>query len=293
MSLRLEMLQVARLAPRALDDAAALVESFIMSQWNADGGVKDRAGVSDLYYTVFGLESLVAFQRPTPASVRGYLTTFAAGESLDFVHRCCLARGWAIVGLSEFRQRSALEAALHAQRSSDGGFSSKPGEASGSAYAAYLALAALQDLGSALPPAAEVVPALHRLRSADGGYANTHGAAQGTTPATVSVVMALHAYRHRADQAVVHWLRARQQLPAGGFLAHPQAPIPDLLSTATALHALACLEQVLERDRTEAGLDFVDSLWTNHGSFHGHWAEDVLDAEYTYYGLLALGHLSL
>ena len=34
--------------------------------------------------------------------------------------------------------------------------------------------------------------------------------------------------------------------PMGGFLAAPQAPIPDLLSTATALHALSGDNQLLE-----------------------------------------------
>jgi len=43
----------------------------------------------------------------------------------------------------------------------------------------------------------------------------------------------------------------------------------------------------------EACLDFVDSLWTSRGGFYGSWADGTLDCEYTYYGLLALGHLSL
>ena len=34
-----------------------LVREFLLSQQNADGGFKDRTGRSDLYYTVFGLES--------------------------------------------------------------------------------------------------------------------------------------------------------------------------------------------------------------------------------------------
>jgi prenyltransferase beta subunit len=80
--------------------------------------------------------------------------------------------------------------------------------------------------------------------------------------------------------------------PDGGFLAMPRAPIPDLLSTATALHALACLEEPLPQSAREACLDFLDSLWTAEGGFHGHWADDHLDVEYTFYGLLALGHLS-
>ena len=40
-------------------------------------------------------------------------------------------------------------------------------------------------------------------------------------------------------------------------------------------------------------LDFVDSLWSNRGAFHGHWADDDLDVEYCFYALLALGHLSV
>jgi hypothetical protein len=43
----------------------------------------------------------------------------------------------------------------------------------------------------------------------------------------------------------------------------------------------------------ERSLDFIDTLWSAEGGFHGHWADDHLDAEYTFYGLLALGHLSV
>jgi prenyltransferase beta subunit len=293
MSLRLEMLQVARLAPRLLGESAALVAGFVASQWNRDGGVRDRAGMSDLYYTVFGLEALQALQLAPPAAVSGYIAGFGSGDGLDLVHRCCLARAWSMLGMDDSTRREALAARLGALAAGDGGFAARPDEAQGSAYAAFLALGALQDLGAALPGEAAVVGALEQLRAGDGGYANQPGAAIGSTPATVAAVMVLHAYGRMADAATAAWLLARQQLPAGGFLVHPQAPLCDLLSTATALHALACLECELPAVRIEAALDFVDSLWTNQGSFHGHWAEEELDVEYTYYGLLALGHLSL
>ena len=52
------MLQVARLAPNLLQEAADPVCDFFLSQFNDDGGAKDRAGQSDLYYTVFALEGL-------------------------------------------------------------------------------------------------------------------------------------------------------------------------------------------------------------------------------------------
>jgi hypothetical protein len=68
--------------------------------------------------------------------------------------------------------------------------------------------------------------------------------------------------------------------------------MPDLLSTAVALHALDGMQVDLTPFK-EPCLDFIDSLWSNEGGFHGYWADDVLDIEYTYYGLLALGHLAL
>ncbi len=293
MSLRLEMLQVARLAPRLLGESTALVAGFVTGHWNSDGGVRDRAGASDLYYTVFGLEALQALQLAPPPGVSGYIAGFGSGEGLDLVHRCCLARAWSMLGMDDPARRAALAASLGALTARDGGFASREDEEHGSAYAAFLALGALQDLGAPLPAAAAVLGALERLRASDGGYANQPGAATGSTPATVSAVMVQHAYGRSADAATARWLQERQQLPAGGFLVHPQAPLGDLLSTATALHALACLECALPAPRIEAALDFVDSLWTNQGSFHGHWAEEELDVEYTYYGLLALGHLSL
>ena len=71
----------------------------------------------------------------------------------------------------------------------------------------------------------------------------------------------------------------------------PEAPIPDLLSTATALHALSGLHVDFSAVK-ERCLDFVDTLWTGK-AFCGNWGDDEPDVEYTYYALLALGHLSL
>ena len=41
----------------------------------------------------------------------------------------------------------------------------------------------------------------------------------------------------------------------------------------------------------EMNLDSLDALWSTQGGFQGHPADDVLDCEYTYYGLLSLGDL--
>src|SRR5215510_10075626 len=90
-SLRLGMLQVARLAPKQLGESRDLVAHFLHSLLNPDGGFQDRTGKSDLYYTVFGLEGLIALQETLPAdAVASFLQSFGDGEGLDFVHLCCL-----------------------------------------------------------------------------------------------------------------------------------------------------------------------------------------------------------
>ena len=88
----------------------------------------------------------------------------------------------------------------------------------------------------------------------------------------------------------VQWLLARAH-PEGGFSATENAPMPDLLSTATALHALSG-HHVSFAHLKEPTLDFLDTLWTGR-AFCGNWADDEPDCEYTYYALLAMGHLSL
>jgi prenyltransferase beta subunit len=245
-----------------------------------------------LYYTVFGLESLRALQQPIPDSVRAYLQKFGDGSTLDFVHRCCLARCWAIVDSAGFAEREGLAAHILANRSRDGGFAQRCGEAQGNAYALYLAISALQDIAVPLPAVSELLTSLAGCRAADGGYGNHPKSATGTTPTTVSAVLVLHALGQPVDKSIIDWLKA-SRWPQGGFRANHQAPMPDLLSTATALHALACVQSAPNASQVEADLDYIDTLWTNSGAFHGHWAEDDVDVEYTYYGLLALGHLSL
>ena len=287
------MLQVARLAPTLLGESRALVSGFLHRSLNADGGFADRAGNSDLYYTVFGLEGLLAVHEPVPDSTAGYLQRFGSGETLDFVHLTCLARAWgSLPGENPPEDiRRALRDALDVYRSADGGFAVSRGAETGSAYACFLAMGASEDLGGRELDGGGLLHCLEGLRAADGGYANHPQAVEGSTPATAAAVMVMHHLSTVPDSRVSEWLLDRCHRD-GGFFAAPRAPLPDLLSTATALHALAALHADIDSVR-EPCLDFVDTLWTSTGGFYGTWADPVLDPEYTYYGLLALGHLSL
>jgi hypothetical protein len=288
------MLQVARLAPTLLQSSTDLVGGFFRERYDPGGGFVNRAGLPDLYYTVFGLEGMAAIRAPIePDRTRRFLTAFGDGAALDFVHLSCLARCWANLpeGVPPDDVRGRMLDRVATFRAADGGFATDPGEAEGSAYGAFVALGAYQDLREPVPDADALMRQLLTLVSADGALNNFPGAPVGLTTATAAGAAALRQFGVPVPPTFAPWLLA-QAHPQGGFKALPGSPLPDLLSTATAIHALVGLHADLSVHK-EPTLDFIDSLWTNRGGFYGHWEDDILDCEYTYYGLLALGHLSL
>lgn len=275
------MLQVARLAANPLRDAADLVAQFVHSQHLPDGGFAHKAGESDLYYTVFGIDCLVALRQDLPTgAIASYLQTFGDGERLDLVHLTCLARCWSAIGGAT--QVNRLRPIVMRR------LGEKPPE---SVYDCFLACGAAQDVGAQPPEAAQIEATLKSLAIGDGSYSNDASIRMGNTPATAAAVTLQHQLGLAIDERSVAWLLARHHAE-GGFFAIDGAPVPDLLSTAVALHALSAARADLTAVR-EPCLDFIDTLWTNRGSFYGNWAEESLDVEYTWYGLLALGHLSL
>jgi prenyltransferase beta subunit len=299
MSQRLQMLQVARLARRTLGDSADLVVSFIRSLSAAGGGFCNRGGVPDLYYTSFALDALVALDAlpgdgETARATAAWLdASFGDGGGLDLVHRGCLARAWAAQPAARCppERRAAIAAPLAAHRAVDGGYSSRAGARRGSAYGCFLAVNAHADLKQELPDPDGVVRCIESLRSRDGAWSNEPDQPEGSTTATAAAVATLRVLGRPVPPGIADWFLARFH-PAGGFTAAADAPIPDLLSTAVALHALDALEAPWRAHR-DTVLDFLDSLWSAEGAFHGSWADDQADAEYTFYGLVALGHASV
>ena len=289
--LRHELIRAASKAPRLLGESTALVRKFILSRQNPDGGFQDRAGRSDLYYTVFGMQSLLALQTPLPVeSVAPYIAAFEDGEHLDFVHLCCLARCRAILGAAAPIEKS-LARRIEAHRAGDSGYHPVCGSSHGTAYAAFLAHGAYQDLQIPLPNLARLADSLRLLATPDSAWSNERPAKVASTNSTAAAMAVLESIATRAAcRKAGRWLLA-QAHPLGGFRASPLAPLPDLLSTATALHSLTAVGLPIVSVR-EPCLDFIDTLWSNEGGFHGHWHDDLLDVEYTFYGLLALGHLA-
>ncbi|MDP4849335.1 MAG: hypothetical protein NWQ95_03195 [Verrucomicrobiales bacterium] len=192
MSLRLEMLQVARLARTLLgDEASALVEAYVRSQQNADGGFRDRDGESDLYYTSFAIDALTALQVPLPEeSLNAFLESrMALLDELDFVHLCCLARcSSALATRPAAAKLAPVYERIEAYRTPDGGYNQSDDDETGSAYACFLAYGAYADHGLPLPDPAGVARCLDSLKTEGGAWANDVELPIPNVPATAAAV---------------------------------------------------------------------------------------------------------
>jgi prenyltransferase beta subunit len=285
-----ELRAAARTSSRWPDRAAAAA-AFAAAALNPDGGFRGRDAASDLYYTVFALNILTALETSFPRDrTVAYLDTFGDGGKLDLVHLCCLVRCRAHLGLSpEPARREAVLAALGRYRAAEGGYGPSSTPTTGTAYACFLAAGARADLEAGVPDTEGILRCLDALATPDGAYTNERGMTVGLTPATAAAAILRRAFGADTDPGLGDWLLARVA-PDGGFRAMPAAPWGDLLSTATALHALAALGRDAGPARDDC-LAFVESMQAPDGGFRGA-PDDPPDVEYTWYGLLALGHLA-
>ncbi len=281
MSIRRQMLEAASRAKVSLDARAAFVNDFIISRINEDGGFKDRAGRSDLYYTVFGVEALLASGSPIPRDkIISYLAQFEQGQSLDFVHLVSLVRCWADLSCPvkmDIRDTITRRIENHLMEHT-------------TIYTCFLALCACQDLGVDINDKGIFLDCINSLHMTDGGYANEPGIKISATPVTAAAVAILNYLNEPVPDSATDWLFSciRNE---GGFGVMSQAATADLLSTATALHALSVTGTPLVNIKQQC-LDFIDGLWNSSGGFCGSSADRTPDCEYTYYALLSLGHLS-
>ncbi len=298
MTIRLDMRQAVTKAAEPLGESIEAVREFFRQRLCEDGGFQGRDGQSDLYYTVFGLEASMALNAKIPYErVADYLRDFEVGSSMDLVHFASLVRCRA--SLAEHSSDTIAPAARQAMtervmqfRAADGGFSTSTGAERGHVYGSFLALGICQDLQIDDLEPAGLLESVYSLQMPDGGFSNEPTMTVSATAATAAAVTIFHYLRAPLPESALQWLAARAE-PYGGFSAIPTGPdiaIPDLLSTATAVHALTLVGVDMEEIR-ERNLDYLDALWSAQGGFRGHPADDVLDCEYTYYGLMSLGDL--
>jgi len=292
MTIRLEMIRAVSRSKAVMEDSISSVVNFLTTSINPDGGFKGRDKQSDLYYTVFGLEALLALDGTFPRNqIFNFIQGFTTKDPIDLVHLAALIRCCANLSGNEIEKtlRDKFIKDLERFRSKDGGFANDIGVEHGTAYGCFFALAAYQDLQIDMPGHTGVTQCIQALSIPDGGFTNNTKIKTSSTNATAAAMIVLNHLNQSSDKKTADWLLA-QCTSDGGFPAMPMAPVPDLLSTATALHALAVTGFGIDTIK-ERCLDFVDSLWCGKGGFYGNWTDAIVDCEYTYYGLLALGHL--
>ena len=298
MTLRQDMIRTLTRAPLLLNNSTDLVRGFLLNHLADDGGFLGRDNRSDLYYTVFGLELLIALDCPVPVdSLKKYLNAFGQGRKLDLVHLASLTRCHAnLADTTSNTIKPALKEGLAERllelRCKDRSFSTGVSDEHGNAYGCFLALAMCQDLDIPVSDSGAIRRCLETLIMDDGGFANEVTGRISAVPSTAAALCSYYMLGLTFPEKPVEWL-IEQIHSHGGFCAlSVENPLcmPDLLSTATALQALSYSRS--KKIQREQHLDFLDSLWNPQGGFSGSWADSTVDCEYTYYGLLALGYLA-
>jgi prenyltransferase beta subunit len=270
---------------RNLDPAARRdIVRFVSRSQCTDGGFRGRGGTSDVYYTMFALECLMALGEPLPSATRLYLESLqAACNDLAFVDRVAWVCSAAMMGLNA---ASAVSTGRPLRRVAG---ASHAGPATGVIYEGFLATLAHEVLVKPCLDNCRVRADLTACLTPSGGFAALPGGTMAVTPVTAAAVLLLAHQGSKVLPATLDWLLSRQH-PDGGFTASAEATVPDLLSTGTALHALSAAGR-LDAVRGGALLMWLETLQRFDGGFAGSDADSQGDCEYTFYALLTLGHL--
>ncbi len=288
MNIGSEMVEAASQSRSVLGDSVSLVKDFFRQRVCSDGGFAGRTGGSDLYYTVFGLSGLLALEgRLEPGAFRHYLDEMQPETLPDLVHLAAYIRCRSLLNLS-FDKLKMYEYLLNFC-SPQGGFVNFADSDETSIYSCFLALGAFQDIGASLPDEQVFVQYVQSLQLDNGGFANSRDSKTASTPATAAALVISRCLGIPVKDKTTAWLL--DQHDGSGFIAVRGTCGPDLLSTAVAIHSLVRNGIDIDPLR-EPLLDFIDSLWSGKGGFFGNWFDTVLDCEYAFYGLLALGHLA-
>ncbi len=288
MTISSDMAEAAGKAKLILGNSTSLVAEFLNGQISPNGGFSDRSQKSDLYYTVFGLGGLMAVgDNFDNSGFYDYINAISPENLPDLVHlasyiRCCALLEMPVNSLN-------LAELLTRFITPDGGFDNVLDSKSGNIYSCFLAMGAYHDIDQDLPEKPALLNCIKSLQLENGGFANLHGVSAASVPATAAALVIYHSLGKTPDDEALQWML--EQYDRGGFIAAEAVGIPDMLSTAVALHSLA-LNGVYLKPLKNQTLDFIDSLWSNRGGFSGNWLDNTIDCEYTYYGLLALGNLA-
>jgi hypothetical protein len=248
------------LDPETLSEINQKTQSFI----TIDGAFSDRAGKSDIYYSLFGMFVWEAIAPKTENNnLAGYIKGLDLNQNLSDIHKYCLS-----ILSSKLRLKTHKELNI---KISLANHQNKPD------YHLFMGVLALyyQKKYFTLFKSLKVLEL---------------GVDSNDLPCPVM-----------AAQAVILKLKGKNTDKLkeglmcfyrndGSFSALKKSPVGDLLSTAVVLYALNFIGSDLRLIKPNC-LEYIDSLYFN-GSFRASSLDIETDIEYTFYGLLSLGSLA-
>lgn len=247
----------------------------------------NKSGEPDVYYTSFGwILSYILGIELNEQGRSAYLERQSV-LSMDLVHyaaytRCCLLHRLMREGKLRFLLGSVHPLPVRELDS----FKLVPHDDRWSPYTRFLWISLLEDTRRTEKERVRVLASLEQYQVAGGGYSNLRGRNVATTNATVAALVVIGQLKGYEPDRDLFFLRNSQD-ETGGFRAGQGAPVPDLLSTATALFLM---NRYGVRPLRPAR-DFIEAHWLDSGGFSATLWEDSSDVEYVFYGLLALGAL--
>jgi geranylgeranyl pyrophosphate synthase len=286
-NLSIRMLHTLSRAKKKLTkEALRQLSDYVLSQQLPDGTFAGKNGRTDLYYTTFGWLLSAALDLPmNTKKARSFLTGIYADE-LDLVHYSAYFR---CTKMLEMRERGSLRLLFsmktHKIRPLADFCEGAPHNDLQSPYARFVWLSLLEDSGNKVRNKREMLENLKPYHIESGGYTNILQRKEPSTNATAAALAIrgqLHGYTTSRD---LHYLASLQDM-SGGFRAFPQSPVPDLLSSSTALFVLGCYG----KSPFYPARDFIEAHWLDSGGFAPTLLDEESDVEYTFYGLMALGY---
>lgn len=293
------------------EEGRAEVIGFVMAEQNPDGGFKDRAGRSDLYYSLFGMmilraaekaisnhpETKTGIWRSSKAinhgselrnkqeekdsvsgkivdaikQLKGFAKNNAAAKVPGFIERCCL-----VLLQKELRSKrfSRLKSFLSLARSF--------WKERSSINMSYRSFVLFLTIDAVLPVTGVIRRSVRRIL--------TGTSVDEQSPCSEVAAKVFMRKMMNQKDSVEEELLVSYTCSSGGFKAFLHLYHPDMLSTAVALYALNHAGADLRLLRPSC-LDFIQSNYSG-GAFLSGDGDTTADVEYTFYGLLAIGVLA-
>lgn len=251
------------------EDIIEEIKHYVISQQNNDGGFSNKAGKSDVYYSLFGYFLCQGLGLTEQVNhLRKFTREKAVNKTHNQVDWFCKAILYKQLVADKKKIMDFKKELKQIVSANDSATNS---------YQPFLSLLAFyyfKDYHS-----------MFTLISSQEEQYNIHENKPTPVMAAKLVLLKLAA---KDTKGYKEALMSRYD-KSGGFRASLSSPLPDLLSTSVSLYAMVFANANLSLIKP-ACFEFINRLFENGGFVAYEW-DDTPDIEYTFYGLLALGAL--